>query len=274
MSSTLWGRRYYTAPINYLNSIYIREYDIRKADISIFLSRGVITQEEYNFYARIPGLARNINMGLLQQSRPELKEVLSKGIEEARRNFFEANDIQDYEVLSITNDAIWLINKIPSITSFGVVQFIPKSVYTSYYRLPKKFNKEFFYYLDKVRGEEYLTIKGMGDMAQSIHRPYMTDFLITLFNSIELYPIDDAISLIQTFYDKYIRRELDINYYRQYGGLGEYISNLRSPVLNNVFTFLALGQNDMDMVDISYNANMIMEFYKIVSSIYFNSRKK
>ena len=125
MSSTLWGRRYYSAPIDYLNSIYIREYDIRKADISIFLSKGVISQQDYDFYARIPNTARNINMGLLQQSNPTLKDILAKGIEEARHNFFEYNNIQDHEVLSIQNDAIWLINKIPTTTSFGVVNFIP-----------------------------------------------------------------------------------------------------------------------------------------------------
>lgn len=274
MSSTLWGRRYYSAPIDYLNSIYIREYDIRKADISIFLSKGVISQQDYDFYARIPNTARNINMGLLQQSNPTLKDILAKGIEEARHNFFEYNNIQDHEVLSIQNDAIWLINKIPTTTSFGVVNFIPKSVYTSYYRLPKKFNKEFFYYLDKVHGEEYLTIKGMGNIAQAMHKQYMTDFLLTLFNSIELYPIEDGINLIQVFYDRYIKKELDINYYRKYGGLGEFVSNLRSPVMQDRYNFMGMDQKHIDMIDISYNAFMLIEFYKIVSSIYFNSRKK
>lgn len=274
MVSTLWSKKFYTAPIDYITSSFIREYDISKADISIFLSKGLITQEQFNFLARIPGYNRNVQMGLLQQERPELKKILSKGIEEVRKAFFEANDIQDHEVLSIKNDAIFIINKVPEVTSFGIVNFKNKNVYTSFYKLPRRFNKEFYYYLNQATNEEKLDIKGMGVEEQSLHTNYMTEFLLVLFNSIEIFPINDAINLLQTFYNQYINRELDIGYYRRYDQISGFDTNLQTPILQHKYNIKHLSQEHREMIDISYNAQIIIEFYKMVASMYFSGGKK
>lgn len=274
MTSTLWSKKFYTAPIDYITSSFIREYDISKADISIFLSKGVITQEQFNFLARIPGYNRNVQMGLLQQERPELKKVLSKGIEDVRKAFFEANDIQDHEVLSIKNDAIFIINKVPEVTNFGIVNFKNKNVYTSFYKLPRKFNKEFYYYLNQANNEEKLDIKGMGAEEQALHVNYMTEFLLVLFNSIELFPLDDAINLLQTFYNQYINRELDIGYYRRYDQISGFDTNIQTPILQHKYNIKHLSQEHREMIDISYNAQIIIEFYKMVANMYFSGGQK
>lgn len=274
MVSSLWSKKYYTAPIDYVTSSFIREYDISKADISIFLSKGVITQEQYNFLYRIPGLARNIQMGILQQEQPELKKVLNCGIEDIRRQFFEVNDIQDQDVLSIKNDAIFLINKVPAVTSFDGVTLKNKNTYTSFYKLPRRFNKEFYYYLDRINDIEKLDIKGMGEREQQVHADYMTEFLLVLFNSIELFPLDDAIQLLQTFYNRYINRELDIGYYRRYDQISGYDVMIETPVIRNRYNIKHLSQEHSNLVDISYNAQMIIEFYKMIASMYFSGTKQ
>lgn len=275
MVSSLWSKKFYTAPIDYITSSFIREYDISKADISIFLSKGVITQEQYNFLYRIPGLARNIQMGILQQEQPELKKVYSSGIEDIRRQFFEVNDIQDQDVLSIKNDAIFLINKIPSVTSFNGVTLKNKNTYTSFYKLPRRFNKEFYYYLDRINNIEILDIKGMGEKEQQLHVNHMTEFLLVLFNSIELFPLDDAIQLLQTFYNRYINRELDIGYYRRYDQISGYDIIMNTPILKDRYNLKHLSPEHREMIDISYNVQMIIELYKMVSNMYFaNPNKK
>lgn len=274
MVSSLWSKKYYTAPIDYITSSFIREYDISKADISIFLSKGVITQEQYNFLYRIPGLARNIQMGILQQEQPELKKVLNCGIEDIRRQFFEVNGIQDQDVLSIKNDAIFLINKVPAVTSFDGVTLKNKNTYTSFYKLPRRFNKEFYYYLDRINDIEKLDIKGMGEREQQVHADYMTEFLLVLFNSIELFPLDDAIQLLQTFYNRYINRELDIGYYRRYDQISGYDVMIETPVIRNRYNIKHLSQEHSNLVDISYNAQMIIEFYKMIASMYFSGTKQ
>lgn len=274
MVSTLWSKKYYTAPIDYITSTFIREYDISKADISIFLSKGIITQEQFNFLARIPGHARNVQMGVLQQENPKLKKVLSMGIEDIRKQFFEANDIQDYEVLSIKNDAIFLISKVPTVTTFGMVTLKNKNTYTSFYKLPRKFNKEFYYYLNQASNEEQLDIKGMGKKEQELHIEYITEFLLVLFNSIEVFPLSDAIELLQTFYNQYINKELDIGYYRRYDQISGYDTMLESPVLKYRYNIKYLSQEHREMIDISYNAQIIIELYKMVANMYFSGGQK
>lgn len=272
--SDLWKKKYYTADINYLSSCFIREYDISKADISIFLSKGIISQEEYNLCYNLPSLNRNIRMGILQASNTSYKNILKEGIEEIRRKFFEANDIKEWEVLSIKNDAIFLINKLADTTIFDSIQLKLKNTYTSFYKLPKKYNKEFYYLLDRAHNIEVLDIKGINDSDRLLHEDYMIEFLKVLFCSIEMHSdLDDAIELIQTFYMSYINKELDLEYYRRFDQTSSFDLIIKSPILSNHYNAKYLSKNDMDIIDIGYNANFIMELYKIVSTMYFNKTK-
>lgn len=273
MVSTLWNKKYYTTPFKYVTSSFIREYDISKADINVFFSKGIINIDQYRYLSRIPSEARNIQMGLLQRENKEYIKILKDGITEARRLFFEANDIQDWEVLSIKNDAIFLIEKLAKRTSFGNILFRNKNTYTSFYALPRRLNKEFYYYLNTAIGEESLTVKGIGDEAFSLHNGYMNEFLMVLFDSIERYPIDDAIDLIQKFYNNYITGQLELGYYRRYDQRSGYDMNIRTPVLQSGYNVAHITDEYRDMIDISYNAAMIREFYKIVSNMYFTQKK-
>lgn len=274
MAGTLWSHKYYTAPIDYLNSTFIREYDISKADISVLLSKGQITQEQFNFLYRIPSINRNVYMGILQRDNPKLKKILSNGIEEVRKLFFEANDIEDSDVLSIKNDAIFLINKVASVTTFGNVTLKEKNTYTSFYKLPKKYNKEFYYYVNRVTGEESLEIKGISDDSRKLHEEYFVDFLLVLFNSIELFPISDTIDLIQTFYNQYINMELPLGYYRKFDQFSGFDTNLVTPILKHKYILKYLSEEHREMIDISYNLSIILELYRMVSTMYFSSTRQ
>ena len=66
---------------------------------------------------------RQVYVGKLQKDKA-VSDALKEGIREARKNLFEANNIQDYEVLSIKNDAIFLIDRIPEVRDFGLIHFI------------------------------------------------------------------------------------------------------------------------------------------------------
>lgn len=271
---TLWSKKYYTAPIDYLNSTFIREYDISKADISVLLSKGQITQEQFNFLYRIPSINRNTYMGLLQRDNPELKKILSNGIEEVKKLFFETNNIEDSQVLSIKNDAIFLIDKVATTKTFGIVTFKEKNVYTSFYKLSRKYNKEFYYYINRVTGEERLDIKGMNKESIELHKDYFIDFLTVLFNSIELFPIADTIELIQSFYNQYINMELPINYYRKFDQYSGFDTNLKTPILEQRYIMKYLSEEHREMVNISYNLSIILELYRMVSTMYFSKARQ
>lgn len=272
--SNLYEKTYWTAPIDYITSTYIREYDISKANINILLSLGAITKTEYDYYYRLPKYAREVMVGYLLKDRKDEKLGVDivKGIREYRRLFFEANDIQDTNVLAIKNDAIFLIDKVAKYTKFGdTVEFKNKDTFTSYYALDRKYNKEFYYLLDIPNNKEILEIKGMGNEGYKLHEPYMIDFFKVLFSTVETAPIDEAVELLQKFSESYLAKELDIGYYRRFDSICGYDTIIHNSI-GDMYNMKYLSENDRSIIEIGYNYGIIMNLYKYISSMIF--RKK
>ena len=258
----------YSANIDFLLNNYVREYDISKANINILLHRGLIKEDLYNFLKQSDRMVRQVTIGKMMANNPSLSDELKSGIIEAKKKFFEANDIQDYEVLSIKNDAIYLINKIPQITKFDNIEFMCKNIYTSYYKI---FNVEYYYYFDIVTGVEKLDVKGIGDDKLEYHKNHFLEFLLVLFNSAQVDNIKETIELINIFSNKYLNMELDIGYYRDFNASSLYTLKriLKYSSLHAKF----LPEKHKDVLDISHNYNILRELYKIYTSIYFNKIK-
>ena len=107
--STLWQKYNFLSPINCLIDVPISVFDIRKANISILREKGVITQQDYGSLFAADKIYREVFIGKLLGNNPEVSTILAEGIVEAKRKFFEANSIEDREVLEINNDAVYLI---------------------------------------------------------------------------------------------------------------------------------------------------------------------
>lgn len=272
----LYERMYYTAPYSYIRSTFIREYDIQKANINALLSNGIITQKEYDWFCIIPKQQREEYIGKMAKNNKEIKlaSIIIDTIKEARRLFIETNGLSESSILSIKNDALYIINDIPTYTDFGNMHFILKNVYTSYYHIQIPRGLEMYYSLDRVNNLEKLDIKGISDGNLEVyHEPFMVDFLKTLFYSIETDPIKDSIELIKAFYTKYINRDLDIEYYRQFGPKSMFDTLFNSPVLKSRYLVNNPLSNQSNLV-IDYNASIIRELYKIVCNIYFNETRQ
>lgn len=257
----------YLADIDYLLSTYIREYDISKANINVFYKYGVIDKTQYEQYLRMTREARQISIGLMLRDRPELNQVLKEGITEAKRMFFEANNIQEQDILSIKNDAIFIINKIPTYTKFGNIEFIMKNVYTSYYNLD---GIELYYFFDIVTGQEKMDVKGIDDSKLMLHKNYFMEFLAVCFNSAQTYSIQDTIDIVTNFYIKYIGLELEPGYYREFNTFSMY--RLRSYSSNSLeaTALEEIGENQLQYIDIVWNLNLIRKLHQIYSGIYFS----
>ena len=273
MTSRLWEKTFWTAPLDYVTSTYIREYDISKANINVLLKLGLINQEQYNYFYRLNKQAREVMVGYFLQEHKDDKygQQLIKGIREERRLFFEANDIQDYEVLSIKNDAVFLIEKVPSVTRFDGIEFINKETFTSFYKLDRKFNKEMYYKLDIPNDIEILEIKGMSDKAYKEHEPYMIDFLKVLFGTIETTDISEALNLLQIFSDRYIKHELDIGYYKRFDSISGYDTVIKT-TLGDMYNINYLAEKDRGIIEIGYNYAILMNLYKYVANMYFSKK--
>lgn len=267
--SELWKSVNYTADIDYLIGSFVREYDIAKANINILLWKGLISIEQYNFLYNADRMTRQITIGKMRASNPDLGKALDDGVLEVKKLFFESNNIQDYEVLAIKNDAVYIINKIPMITKFDNVEFVCKNVYTSYLRINRI---QYLYYFDTMTKKEVLDIKGIGEQQVALHQNFFYEFLLELLNVSTVDSIETVLLLIQAFSQKYVNLDLEIGYYREFNPSSCY--RIRGGL--HYMNLLAdhLPEKDKGCVDISYNYSILRELYKIFSQIYFNKNRR
>lgn len=265
-STSISDKSHYTAPINYLISTYIREYDISKANISILYTKGVINDETYNKLYNAPRMERQIYIGNMQKDN-KISEILKNGIKDARDIFINSNNIELSDILSIKNDAIFVINKVATKTKFGNIEFVNKNIYSSFYKILKI---ELYYFYDMVRQIEDISIKGISDDKLELHKNYFLEFLLVIFNSAQTESIEETLSILNSFYEKYIKMDLDIGYYREFNSLSKF--RLKPILITNNFMADFLKEENKYDIDISYNINFLRELSGIFMNVY-NKRK-
>jgi len=256
----------YLAPIPYLISHYIYEYDISKANISVLFYKGIISREDYEYMSSLPREQRQVYVGLMQKDK-EIANVISDGIAEFRYRFLTENNITDAELLSVKNDAIFLIDKIPTITVFDGIEFKRKNVYTSYFYLNKL---EVYYYLNQIEDKEIIDIKGINDEKLLLHQNFFIEFLCSVFEYLQTKPIDHTIELINAFHNAYVNRQLSIEFYRELNADSCYRISRRD---GTSYLFETINEENIKYLNISFNLNIIRELYSIVTNIYFNINK-
>ena len=257
----------YTAPIDYIVSSYIREYDISNANINILLYKNLISLDDYKIYSNLDRFKRQYTIGMLQRKDKTIAKELNDGFKEIMDLFIKSNNIKEYEILSIKKDAIYLINKIPNITSFSNIEFITKNTYTSFYKISKL---EFYYFSSKINNLEQIDIKGINDEKIKLHENDFLEFLLILFETAEN-NINDSVDLITTYYNRYINHELDIGHYREFNSRSQF----RLITDSRYSTFFAdILDNDFSRsnINIYYNLNIIVELYKIFTRVIFQNK--
>lgn len=252
----------YLAPVKYLIGRDIREWDISKANISILRYLGVIDNVKYTELYNADRMYRQVQVGLMQKDE-RVSRALSNGFKQMRAMFCEANGIVDTDILSIKKDAIYLVDKIPPITSFsnqnGDVTFVSKHQYTSFFKLG---GLELYFYHD-IRDVSILDVKGISDNVLELHKPYMLDFMSYIFKLLQRHMLEDAVDSIQGFYNDYISISLPIGYYRELDNRSLYKTNYNI----GGFTYVPMVHVIDDQIDISYNAGIVRELYSIVASL-------
>ena len=96
----LWNKVNYTADISYLTNIFITEYDISKCNINVLYTKGAIDKATYDYLYNAERMERQTFVGKLQRDSQQIVRVLKSGIIEAKKIFFEANGIEDRDVLT------------------------------------------------------------------------------------------------------------------------------------------------------------------------------
>lgn len=260
----------YTADISYLTNTFITEYDISKANINILYTAGVISKDIYKYLYSAERMERQRYVGMLQKNNNGIVKILQKGIRDAKEKLFIENNIQNYEVLSIKNDAVFIISRKLNNTKFGIIEFVPKNIYTSFYKIDYKFiDLEFFYYYNNIDKSESLDIKGLSDKNRILHEDYFIQILKDIFYSMQMTGPEITLRMIKDIYNKYISLEFPIECYRKFN----YDSTYHLTVYKNSDTGYWMN-NPPDsfkpLLDISYNLQILIELQKLIISNYFN----
>ena len=261
----LWQYVDFTSGIAYLTNTFIYELDIRKANINVLYSKGIINRDIYEFLEKSERMVRQTYIGNLQHDTNVVR-ALQQGIIEAKKNLFQANNIQDYEVLSIKNDAVYLIGRVPDVRKFDLIEFAVKNTYTGFYKLP---NMELYYFCDSINNIEHIDIKGIGDNKLELHKNFFVQFLKDLFYTIQCNGIEYALELMKDFYMQYISYQLPVGYYRRFDVNSDY----HFKIVTSMKTGFAMDEITDDMkpyLDISCNLRLLIELQKILTSIYFD----
>ena len=122
MTSELYKRSLYlNKNIDYLFGVDICEYDIESAGLNIIKYYGLLPQDRITYLEGMSKEARNKQIGIYQRDDSVFKEALSEGFVNIRKEFFELNEIEDDDILSIKKDAIFTLDRRMRHTKIGNV---------------------------------------------------------------------------------------------------------------------------------------------------------
>ena len=223
----------------------IIEYDMQEAGFSLTKEFKLLDKNTIEKLEKKGKDKRKIELGIIQRNDKDYREGLKLAFKEARRLFFEANNLEQQDILSIKKDAIFTL-KTCKYREFGkYINFRPKNFYTSYIHLNKKM--EFYYSPYK------LDIKGLSKDNVELHEDYMIKFIKLFFKKMETETSETVIDFTKRFISKYKRKELEVGYYRTFDHNSCYYLNDGS---GDVFG--DYWEEEKDELDISYNFHTIL----------------
>lgn len=251
MSSKLWEKdNYINDNITYLFNKDIIEYDMKDAGLSLIQDFNLLSKDDINHLKELGKKKRVVEIGKLQKKNDNLKNGLKEAFQMARQMFFELNNLDENDIISVKKDAIFTTKYCQRTKFEKHIDFRPKHSYTSYIRLDKR--------LELYYSPEELSIKGLSDEALAYHEKYMINFLKLYFKKMETSDNVTVIDFTRAFIDKYKARELELGYYRCFNPKSNF------NVIDDDTKYMQYWEDEKDQVDISYNFyNVLLKLIKI-----------
>lgn len=259
MENNLYLKDRYIAPYDYLINKEIKEYDMEKANISILREYNLITQKQYEIFKSYPRQKREITIGYLIRDNKIIREGLIEGFKEARKEFFTVNKLDIHNILYIDKDSITTIDTMIKKTKLTkYINFRMKNQYSSFYRI---FLIDFLYYNDKRI--EWYRLKNTNENIKYKHKNGILDLLLNIFYMAQYSDIEEVIYLIKDLYIKYTHKQLPLKYYREFNTTSKFRIN------TEFNTYLVDNIENLDNIDIGFNASLLQLLYKIYTKEYF-----
>lgn len=224
----------------------ITEYDLKSANVSAMRASHKFSDDVIEKLESVSKKTREVKVGLMIREDKEVGKLIKRGIRHAKEMLFAENNIQDQEVLSIKNDAVFVIGRKLKYTEFGPYQFIPKNVFSLYLYLEKI---EFYY-----DGKDHTVVtKGLGKKAESDedHKNGMLQFFATVFEMLVKGRRDDLRKYLIQFSEDYKSKKLPIYYYKELSTVSVYRTIFK--LSEYEYNLEIAGESDKDIIDGTYN---------------------
>ena len=252
---------YLNKNISILSGKTIIEYDLKSANTSLCSEYHLLPQSQIDAIAALPRTERDVNIGKLCRKNKEFNEGLKKAFIDIRRRFFEANNIQDEDILCIKKDAIFCLRRCPN-NKFGPCLFREKNVYSSYLYLPPL---EVYYKSSFRPDKRVICVKGISDEVLTLHEDYMLKFLMKIFTYIEGGNRKALYRYFSDFVTGYKHRLLDPGYYREFNQNSKMISDDGVTSYDDDTFIPYEGHEKVNHLNIDYNfANVLIPLMKIL----------
>lgn len=203
---------WFNPDIEYTFHSNIVEYDMRAMSVSICKRYHLLDDEQLQMLELLPKKDRTIKMGMLQKNK-EFSDKLIACELQTRKEFLEANHLDESNVLSLHSDAC-IFNSNNKITNIiDGVEFKHESTWTSYLR---------FNGLEIFRDSEgILSFKGAPVELLNRHALGIQLYLRKIFELVENYD-DSVLDFMRTFQQKYLMDKLQQHYYMSFGKIGDF----------------------------------------------------
>lgn len=269
--SNLYENVHLPVQFPYIINSYIREYDLSKANISVLRSIGVIDDNTYYQLYNAERMQRQIFVGNMIRDNKEIGYQLKRGLMETKKALFELNQIQDYEVLCIKNDAIFIIGRELNITRIDQYrEFKCKNVYTIFMKLR---NLE-IYYADRYTPDGQISInidvKGISDTLLPLHQDGMLDLICTVCGILQRNTAAEALKYLMEIYELFLQRKLPAEYYREFNGTSAYTIVSKF----SIFQMMWIPEHYVSVIDINWNLLILRDLISIVSNLYTQESRR
>ena len=261
--------------VNYLVDIplminaNITEYDISKANINMLLSYGLISKEDYDKYYSMPKIVREISIGnrmkndngTYTEEGKKFLQAISEGIYKAKYQLLSQNNIPVENVIRVANDAVYINAgyKLP-ITDFDINN---NGVYIHFksdkiYNMMLNFNMVTIFIYDNPMSDELrVDVKGINDKLLPRHEK-MLEFICNIITDMQRTGKESILYSFNDFYEKYIKMELPIDYYREFNSGSAY------KIKGTDYCIDFPNEPDLNLIDISYNLMILRQLYSII----------
>lgn len=265
MTKSVFEADTYTSDIPCLINTFIREYDIAKANINILLNKGVIDNDSYQKLYNMPKHDREVSIGMMIRDNPQIGTILSRGFSEFRQLLYQSNNLQEYDILMVKKDAVFVIDKTLQQTKFDNIEFLLKNTYSSYYNIYKL--EILFNGLD--RNNISLDVKGLGKYSSPLHKDYFMDMLCFIFSTAESSSMSYTINTLREVMNNYSSMMYSTEYYREFNAQSLFRAKFS---IADTFYGIDCPPNTLEDIDISFNYGVLSQLYKIYLNRFFYSR--